>query len=121
MENLDETLISIRPKIQSTIEPSITILVFQNECLRPILKMLNDKINIFAKHWMTSLKNINDLNQRRKYATDFFNKNPLKSHIILGMVIGMMTTEEHAYTLDNVNEVSKRIKDLAIERIISNV
>jgi hypothetical protein len=121
MDTIDNILTGMRPKILVNDFDATETLDFQNNCLRPILKMQNDKFIMSASLWMSNLKNILALPDRRRYISEFLNKNPHKTQLLLGIVVGMMTNVEYNYFCTNTSDLSKRIKDMLIERIASQV
>jgi hypothetical protein len=112
------TIIDLRPQLvlKNDAEDS-PILYFQNNTLRPILKMLNDQFHMISELWMPKLKNITVKIERKTYIQNFLNKNPAEVNLLLGTCYGLMTIEELKFSLENEKEVKKRIKDMFIERI----
>jgi hypothetical protein len=98
--------------------------LFQNEVLRPILKLQND---LFIASF---------LNYINKYKRDFYSKtvevklgiieNAIQKDIkfrnaLKGMIIGFFTTEEYATYILNSSSINKRMMNLLIERLKSQV
>jgi hypothetical protein len=105
--------------IQSSKEES-----FQNEVLRPILKLQND---LFIASF---------LNYINKYKRDFYTKtvenklaiieNSIQKDIkyrnaLKGMIIGLFTTDEYTLYIQNSSSLNKRMMNLLIERLKSQV
>ena len=115
---MDSTsLLAIRPILALPTENLHPLQVFQNTALRPIMKMLQSKIYYYATIEISKLKNIRQLDERRSYVTQFFNKNPQKTRFLQGMVCGFFTEEEYSYYVSYEADINKRIKHLLIERI----
>jgi hypothetical protein len=98
--------------------------LFQNEVLRPILKLQND---LFIASF---------LNYISKYKRDFYTKtvenkltiieNAIQKDIkyrnaLKGMIIGLFTTEEYSLYIQNSSNLNKRMMNLLIERLKSQV
>lgn len=97
---------------------------FQNEVLRPILKLQND---LFIASF---------LNYISKYKRDFYAKtvenklsiieNAIQKDIkfrnaLKGMIIALFTTDEYALYIKNSSSLNKRMMNLLIERLKSQV
>jgi hypothetical protein len=98
--------------------------LFQNEVLRPILKLQND---LFIASF---------LNYISKYKRDFYSKtvenklavieNAIQKDIkfrnaLKGMIIGLFTTDEYALYIQNSSSLNKRMMNLLIERLKNQV
>jgi hypothetical protein len=98
--------------------------LFQNEVLRPILKLQND---LFIASF---------LNYISKYKRDFYTKtvenklavieNAIQKDIkfrnaLKGMIIGLFTTDEYTVYIQNSSSLNKRMMNLLIERLKSQV
>ncbi|WP_281239646.1 glyoxalase [Flavobacterium praedii] len=98
--------------------------LFQNEVLRPILKFQND---LFIASF---------LNYISKYKRDFYTKtvenklaiieNAIQKDIkfrnaLKGMIIALFTTDEYSLYIQNSSSLNKRMMNLLIERLKSQV
>lgn len=98
--------------------------LFQNEVLRPILKFQND---LFIASF---------LNYISKYKRDFYTKkvenklaiieNAIQKDIkfrnaLKGMIIALFTMDEYALYIQNSSSLNKRMMNLLIERLKSQV
>lgn len=98
--------------------------LFQNEVLRPILKLQND---LFIASF---------LNYISKYKRDFYTKtvehklaiieNAIQKDIkfrnaLKGMIIGLFTADEYALYIQNSSSLNKRMMNLLVERLKSQV
>lgn len=125
MSQRDEFLKEFRGKtigsvsIQSSSDES-----FQNEVLRPILKLQNDLFIASFKNYIT------------KYKTDFYSQsiekklaaieNSIQKDIkyrnaLKGMVIGLFTIEEYSIYIKNSSSLNKRMMTMLIERLRSQI
>ena len=97
---------------------------FQNETLRPIMKLQNDLLLAFFKNYIQNSKvNFNQFSTEKKLN---FIENAIKKDIkfrnsLKGMVIGFFTLEEYNRYTENATALSKRITNLLVERITSQV
>lgn len=121
METLDRTLpnrlpIATEPTAVSPAEQ------FQNQTLRPILKLLDHSIHTFWRHHLP----------KRKTPFDRFTKQEKLAHIerairedtrlrlhLVGMVLGHFTSDEWTVFMVNESEITRRLLNLLIERLQS--
>jgi hypothetical protein len=123
--NRKESLFRIRPLIKTQINYEISASeAFQNNTLRPILKLQNDllvylfmnakpvmKVNFDRKDEKaktTIIQGIMKTNQKLKDQTE-------------ASVFSLMTIDELAYYLENRSEMKRRINTMIIERLIDNL
>lgn len=117
----NDTLKNLRPLIQKENSESNELEQFQNEVLRPILKLQHE---IFQIEWSRNpvfeiLQSIeNPILQRSKLA-NLLSKTPGLVHRYIGMIIGLFSEEEFQFYLRNKNALDKRIKELLITRLLS--
>jgi hypothetical protein len=98
--------------------------LFQNDVLRPILKLQNDL-------FIASFTNFISKYKRDFYTRTVENKlsiieNAIQKDIkfrnsLKGMIIGLFTTEEYALYIKNSSSLNKRMMNLLIERLKSQV
>ncbi|UFH45776.1 glyoxalase [Flavobacterium galactosidilyticum] len=104
---------------QSTAEES-----FQNEVLRPILKLQND---LFIASFINYIKeNKVDFNSKTVEAKLAVIDNTVQKDIkfrneMKGIIIGLFTTEEYKFYTKNASNINKRIKNMLLERLKSQV
>jgi len=117
-------LVEIRPEIIiSNSDNSITE-EFQNETVRPILKLLNTTIIEFSKSFIAAL----DINFKNKTNAEIeqilinlVKKHPTFKTYLLGMVISYFTMDELSTYLENQKQHNKRIYILLQERLRSQL
>ncbi len=123
MKNRDELITEIRPKIEVE-EFSKILETFQNQVLRPILKLQNEIVLIVFKQQLVRRK-INfekmDLADKKVLITKFLKEDIQFKPMYLGLVIGHFTKEEADFYFNNESESSKRILSMLIERIQSQI
>jgi len=98
--------------------------VFQNQTLRPILKLQNDL-------FVASLENYINKNKRDFYSLSVEKKllsieNAIQKDIkfrnaLKGMVIGLFTSEEYQTYIQNSSNLNKRMMNMLIERLKSQI
>lgn len=96
---------------------------FQNDTIRPILKMQNDIIIILAQEFLKH-RNVTWEKIREKDPFQWLNLNikrdiPFK-HLMIGMVIGQFNGEELREYLPFQKEMNKRIINMMTERIVNH-
>lgn len=125
MENRNDLLIKIRGNALGIISENSSLdEKFQNETLRPILKLNSDL-------WIASFKNYIG-----KHKLDFYKLSVEKKllfietsiqrdikyrNVLKGMVLAWFTTTEFDYYCENASNLNKRITNLIIERLKSQV
>lgn len=97
---------------------------FQNETLRPIMKLQNDLfLAVFQNYIQSSKVDFRQISNEKRM--DFI-ENAIKRDIkfqnsLKGLVIGLFTLEEYSRYSSNSSALSKRITNLLLERIKSQV
>lgn len=126
MNTRDQKIIDIRPSIPTIIEESAISPEerFQNQTLRPILKMQNDLLVQIFKHYTIKRKGV------------FFNLSPAKKleyiehnvrkdlkfrSLLIGSVVGHFTIEEWNTYATHESELRKRLVNMLIERLKSQM
>lgn len=122
MERLN--LKELRPLVAINQEVNmLAIEKFQNEVLRPIIKFQHELI--FATldqqtHFRDLFKHQQTLTHKFNYTKQFITKNTeLRGHFI-GLIIGLLTTEEHQEYLKNKADINKRIIQIITQRIVDS-
>ena len=98
--------------------------LFQNQVLRPILKIQNDLfIAAFGNHLVKNRIDFNAFSVEKKLATienavqkDIKFRNALK-----GIIIGLFTIDEYAIYVKNSSSLNKRMMNMLVERLKSQV
>jgi hypothetical protein len=98
--------------------------LFQNEVLRPILKMQHDiTLKLFSNH-VDNLGIVwNDLKNSKKNqcVENQLSKNIQFKNLVLGIVVGQFNEQEMNKYLSNSRDYNKRILQMTIQRIISTI
>jgi hypothetical protein len=125
MEARDLSILELRgSSIGNITEQSSSEEIFQNKTLRPILKFQNDLfIEVFMNYAVKQKGVFFTLSPDKKMAyientiqRDIKFRNSLK-----GMVIGLFTTEEYNTYIKNSSNLNKRMMNMLIERLKSQV
>lgn len=125
MEPRDILLLELRGNTIGKInEQSSPEELFQNKTLRPILKLQNDLfVEVFSNYAVKQKGLFFTLSPEKKMAyientiqRDIKFRNSLK-----GMVIGMFTVQEYATYIQNSSNLNKRMMNMLIERLKSQV
>ena len=118
----DQQLISQRPEISSAkiFEASSSFETFQNQVLRPILKFQNDLlIEVFLSRIRTKNRDLSALSflEKQEIIITQFKTNTTLKQMLLGCVIGLLTTEEFKFYTTNTSKINKRIFSMLKERL----
>lgn len=122
MNSRSSDLIRIRPDIKSS---QINDLMsdeerFQNETLRPILKMQNDLFVLVFKNYIRKHKNVFldlSFDQKSTYIENAIQKDIKFRNSLKGIVIGMFSLEEYQRYILNSSALNKRMMNMLIERL----
>ena len=118
----DQQLISQRPEIFSskTLETTSSFEAFQNQVLRPILKFQNDLlVQVFLPRINSRNQDFSALTLQKKQdiLIGEFKTNTTLKQMLLGCVIGLLTTEEFKFYTTNTSKINKRIFSMLKERL----
>jgi len=97
---------------------------FQNEVLRPILKLQNDLfIASFVNHIAKNKIDFNSISVDKKMAIieNAIQKDIKYRNALKGMIIGLFTAEEYAQYIKNSSGLNKRMMGMLIERLKSQL
>jgi hypothetical protein len=122
----DTHVTALRPKLNLDSENSNTIESFQNNTLRPILKLQHEltlAVLYKSKHFSQHLKSINLMNPSdvNDFIKNFLSNDKNLRNKIIGMIVGMMTTEELDYYLNHESELNKRISSMQVKRYADTI
>ena len=117
--------LSIRPSIES-IDLSASVNpqeVFQNQVLRPILKLQHEIIIFFVAHALlrrgNKYKQIEEAEQE-KYIANLLSKDIALLNQLKGIVLGMMTIDEISSYKKDERDLNKRIISMLKKRILDS-
>lgn len=126
MDNRDEYLLKLRPRIESAVISSATLPdeKFQNKTLRPVIKLQNDLLVVAFKNYVQKHKNVfleMDVDKRLHYIENAIQKDIKFRNSLKGMIIGQFTIEEYQFYITNSSALNKRMMNLVIDRIQSSI
>ena len=126
MTSRDNQLLAVRPTI-STIRLSDNMSTeerFQNVTLRPIIKLQNNLFVEVFRNYIKKHKNVFyklTLERRMYYIDNAIHKDIKFRNSLKGMVIGQFTTEEYTTYIENSSALNKRMMNIVIQRLQSNI
>lgn len=124
-ETRDEVLIKIRPEIPTAklSEDMTTAEKFQNQTLRPIIKLQHNMLLLAFRNYLAKHKADYyglDIDNREKYIENIFSKDVNFRHQLGGMIIGQFTEQEYKeFHLDP--DLKKRLINILKQRVLSQV
>lgn len=126
MQNRTIALKNIRPNIPVIIDENATSEAekFQNRTLRPILKLQHELLMDLFKHYIEKRKGVffkMDEQNKLAYIDNSIRKDLKFKNLLLGTIIGHFTTEETLLYFAKENENSRRMTNLIIQRLQSQV
>lgn len=123
MEQRDTFLKEFRGETIGTIsDQSSSDELFQNQVLRPILKLQNDLfIASFINHLSKSKIDFNSFSVEKKLTTieNAIQKDIKFRNALKGMIIALFTIDEYAQYIKNSSSLNKRMMGMLIERLKS--
>lgn len=98
--------------------------IFQNQTLRPVLKLQNEiYLVLFRDYAFHKISDFNSLSTEKK--TSFIDQSLQKDNALrntfIGMTIGMLTSDEMEIYLSDTKSYNKRIIAMLSERVKSQV
>lgn len=122
MNSRSTNLLSLRPEIPSARITSdmSTDERFQNQTLRPIIKLQNFLIIAVFKNYIGKHKNRFyelTLQKRMEYIENAVQKDMKFRNSLKGLIIGQFTVEEYETYIQNSSALNKRMMNMAIERL----
>ena len=125
MKTKDESILEIRGESIGTItESSSSEEKFQNQTLRPILKFQNDLFIEVFRNYATKQKGVFfTLSPEKKmnYIENAIQRDIKFRNSLKGIVMGMFTITEYKEYILNSSNINKRMMNLLIERLKSQI
>lgn len=118
--------LSIRPTIATiaVLDDTSDEEKFQNETLRPILKMQHDLLIAFFNHYVASKKipfaNLDALKQKETIESIFKTDHAFKTEV-KGLIIGQFTVEEFTAYAPQAAAQNKRMIAMLKQRLLSTI
>ena len=125
MQNRDSSLLALRGDALGELKSAISLEeAFQNNTLRPILKLQNDLlITLFIDYIKQQKNTFYSLNLDKKlaYIENAIQRDNSLRNVLKGILIGLFTTEEYTEYLKNSSNLNKRMMGLIGERLKSQI
>lgn len=112
---------SLRPRLDTepTSQPAEA---FQNDTLRPVLKLQHEHLLAVFQHFLikrkVDLSKLPAARRAEKIAELLTRDNRLRG-LLFGLVVGLFEGKEVAYYLQNEREVNQRLTSLLTQRLLS--
>ena len=126
MSSRTNDLLSIRPTISSArvYEGMNSEERFQNQTLRPVIKMQNDLFVAVFQNYVAKHKNVfHELSLPKKlaYIENAIHKDMKFRNSLKGMIIGQFTVDEYLVYIQNSSALNKRMMNIIKERLIDHI
>lgn len=125
MQNRDTTIIELRRGSLGALNPEVSMEeAFQNNTLRPILKLQNDLLlQVFTHHVKQQKSTFFGLNSNKKeeYIEQILLRDQPLRNTIKGLIIGMFTLNEYQEYATHASALNKRMMGLVTERLKSQM
>lgn len=125
MDNRNKLLIDLRGEPIGFVTPeSSSEEKFQNQTLRPILKLQNDLFVAVFKNHISKHKNDfynYSIEKKLQFIENAIQKDIKFRNALKGIIIGLFTTEEYASYILNSSALNKRMMNMLIERLKNKV
>lgn len=125
MENRDAFISEFRGETLGTVtSQSSSDEVFQNQVLRPILKLQNDLFIDVFKNYISKYKNdfySYSVEKKLAYIENSIHKDIKFRNSLKGIVIGLFTISEYNTYIQNSSSLNKRMMNMLIERLKNQV
>lgn len=98
--------------------------IFQNQVLRPILKLQNDLFVASFKNYVSKYKNdfySQTLDKKLSQIENAIQKDIKYRNALKGMVIGLFSIDEYLQYVKNSSSINKRMISMLIERLKSQI
>ena len=125
MKTRDQFIINFRGEMIGTINNnSSPEELFQNQTLRPILKLQNDLfIDVFKNYILQSKCDFSNFKTEKKlqFIENSIQKDIKFRNILKGIVIGLFSIEEYNIFSQNSSSINKRMFTMLVERLKSQI
>ncbi|MEN0006397.1 MAG: hypothetical protein AAF798_19750 [Bacteroidota bacterium] len=115
---------TIRPTIPTIMESPSAMEQFQNQCLRPILKLQNELLIAIVRHYLEKRKiDLAKMEETKKVQqlTHSISKDGRMRGLLFGAVVGQFTLEEWETYRTQEGECNRRITQLLTQRLVSQL
>lgn len=111
--------LAIRPQIES-LPANNPVEDFLHQTLRPVLKLQNELFLAITRHFFVKRKirfAVMDLAQQKQQVQHSIGKDNRLRGLLFGIVVGQFTEEEIGFYLENEAEINRRITQLLVQRL----
>jgi hypothetical protein len=117
----NENLLNLRPEIViDNAKVSLSEENFQNVTLRPILKLQNEIILLLTNKYLAKFLIAKTKEENIKIVESKLTDTIIKQQLI-GLIIALFTSEEFSYYLLHQSSINKRISQLLVQRVCSQI
>ena len=122
MNDRENDLVKARPQIspKSISDNMSNDERFQNETLRPVIKLQSPLLIAAFRNYITKRKNVFHglvLEKRLLYIENAIQKDMKFRNSLKGMIIGQFTLEEYQIYIGNSSPLNKRMMNIVVERL----
>ena len=114
----------VRPVLKNLINSNTSDLErFQNQVIRPIIKMQNNLLNVFFKNYIRNRKIEFDRlksEDRENKINTILTKDINFKNILIGSIVGHFDENEIEIYLKSTSELNKRIIQIVKQRLLDN-
>lgn len=114
-----------RPELGNLVNKNTTeVEKFQNEVLRPIIKMQHHLLISFFENYIKKRKiDFTSLSEEKKKnkIKSIFDKDINFKNLILGLIAGHFSVDEYLYYTQNSSEFNKRVLQIIIQRLQNSI
>jgi hypothetical protein len=114
-----------RPELGNLVNKNTTeVEKFQNEVLRPIIKMQHPLLILFFDNYVEKRKiDFTSLSEEKKKnkIKSIFDKDINFKNLILGVITGHFSIDEYLYYTQNSSEFNKRVLQMIIQRLQNSI
>ena len=127
MTTKDQSLLALRPQIATEPTAENSAEAFQNQTLRPILKLHNDLFSLLFQHYLVKRKQGGDdgkfaritRTEQIAYIDHTIRTDQKFKNMLVGTVVGYFTALEVTAFLDDEAELTRRMVTMIIDRLSS--
>jgi len=124
--NRENDLKALRPEIPSmSIHKNMSSEErFQNEVLRPVIKLQNELLIEAFRNYIAKHKNVFydlSLEKRIAYLENATHKNMKFRNSLKGIIIGVFTIEEYKCYIQNSSALNKRMMNIVKQRLLDQI
>jgi hypothetical protein len=110
-----------RPVLENLIKENMSVIeLFQNQTLRPVIKMQHDLLIASFKNYIVKRKiDFSSLTAQKKRSKTkaVFVKDINYKNLTLGFIIGAFTADEYSYYTLHASELNRRILQIITQRV----